>query len=378
MKIPKPNTKLKPILENKNFHEVSHSRVNQKLRNEWEKCQTQMLQEESKPFDYTSWKNLIAESPSLPTSPIGISCSKGESREIKNIYKTDSFTINILGIAHEVRIFGLLEGADGMNAANFSKKRLNETLKFFLEQFNERGLTTGGIWNALKITFAEIYENWVDIIFETFDISTTSICISMLLDGNIWTASTGSSRSILVTNTGRVFQLSEDILFPRAKRRTQSLSKSKIRASSRPKITKIALNTFKEGGHLLLFSREIAKIAEVKQLGAAITEYQHIPAQSLAHLIVCSAVDSGGKKNLSLITIKIPREHSRSIENAYLLEEKKFAEELEIGSEEMKEEPQDPIEIYHKPTIKKKVPIQPTKTPPEKSKRISNFFFSYF
>jgi protein phosphatase 1L len=199
-------------------------------------------------------------------------------------------------------------------------------------QFHPDGnLTDQGIWNALKLTFVHLSDR-----FKKLDPNSgTTATVVLMLDGTLWTANVGDSRTILVDSSSGTAQLSEDAK-PSDPRYQKGIEKrggvidfnqippringslAVARAigdanvgpgvSSRPKITKMLLSQIHSGSHLVLTCDGIYDVASTRQVGRAVRVQGALKKNplSIARDLVFSAYRAGSEDNLSALVVCIP------------------------------------------------------------------------
>jgi len=163
--------------------------------------------------------------------------------------------------------------------------------------------------------------------------SGTTATVAILLDGNLWTANVGDSRTILQDASQGTMQLSEDAkpsdpqYLKGIKKRGGEVFSQRINGilavgralgdgnvgpgvSARPKITKIDLSEIRSGSYLILACDGIYDVASTRQIGGFVHKCtQRIwesSSLSLARDLVFSAYRAGSQDNLSALVVRIP------------------------------------------------------------------------
>ena len=234
-----------------------------------------------------------------------------------------SFDLKVGGEVYPVSLFGVFDGHGGGQASAYVRDNLQKKLVEMLIRFCPNELTNEGIWNALKLTFVGLNKDLAH------PRAGTTATVSMILDGKLWTANVGDSRTILDDAT----QLSEDAKpnDPRYRggitNRGGMVFRDRVNGqlavaraigdhslkdqddqgfvvSARPKITMIPLSEIEAGTHLILACDGIYDVASTRQVSTAVREDRDTSAVELAKNIVYSAYQAGSTDNLSALVFK--------------------------------------------------------------------------
>lgn len=294
--------------------------VETKLAKELTCARLQMEQEIDKAFVYQEGDLGHAERERVGSYDVGICHFIGRRDAMEDEHLSTAFEIRINGKMYPVQLFGIFDGHGGSETSKFLKANLKETLEQSLKEF---GVSEDGIWNALKITFVRLNEQFVGSAGST-------ATVALFLDGHLWTANVGDSRTIL-DNRGQQIQLSEDakpgdaryqrgiknrggwveyLEIPRVNgclgvARAIGDHELNGAVSARPKITKIPIKKIKPGSHLILTCDGVYDVASTRQIGRAVHENRNLNPMELAKNIVYSAFHAGSNDNLSAMVIKI-------------------------------------------------------------------------
>lgn len=138
--------------------------------------------------------------------PVGIASCKGSRETMEDADLATTGSIELKDGSHPFELYGVFDGHGGAEASSFVKKNLARYLLNELEQRNRDGLTDEGIYHALKACCIKLDADYVCP--EGMDDGTTA-AIALILDGKIWIANVGDSRTILIKD-GKPLQASED------------------------------------------------------------------------------------------------------------------------------------------------------------------------
>ncbi|MBS0626798.1 MAG: protein serine/threonine phosphatase 2C family protein, partial [Verrucomicrobia bacterium] len=152
--------------------------------------------------------------------------------------------------------------------------------------------------------------------------SGTTATVAMILDGKVWIANVGDSRTILDNG----IQLSEDAkpTDPRYQKgienRGDKVFLGRINGclavaraigdhdvgtiNPRPKITVYPLSKVLKGGHLILACDGVYNVSSTRQVAAAVWNHKNLSVKELAKNIVYSAYIAGSEDNLSVLLVK--------------------------------------------------------------------------
>jgi serine/threonine protein phosphatase PrpC len=291
-----------------------------KLRNQFEHAQNQAAQELDKAFQYLAAPANFqghAQSERIADHEVGVCHFIGRRPTMEDEHLTTSFDLNVGGRAYPVQLFGIFDGHGGGEASIYVRDNLERKLHETLNEFCAGGLTDEAIWNALKITFVRLKGEFNE------RQSGTTATVAMILDGKLWTANVGDSRTILDNG----IQLSEDakptdpryrqgienrggvVRFNRVNGNlavARAVGDHNVGAiSARPKITVYPLSMIPRGSHLILTCDGIYDVSSTRQIAAAVRAHRNQSAAELAKNIVYSAYQADSGDNLSALVVKL-------------------------------------------------------------------------
>lgn len=296
--------------------------IQRKLASELQYATMQMEQEKDGPFRYLEGSVGTFASESVGEYQTGVCHFIGSRPTMEDEHLAVSFDLEIGDKIYPVRLFGVFDGHGGNEAALYLKAHLKDKLKKTLLEENESDLSDEGIWNALKRTFVRIDQKFKGS-------SGSTATVAMVLNGKLWTANVGDSRTILQNGSGTQ-QLSEDAE-PGNPRYKKSIEKrggvvenqdcprvngiavgraigdpiSNGALSARPKITMIPLTSIHPNSHLILSCDGIFDVASTRQIGQAVRDHAGESCETLAKNLAYSAFQAGSKDNLSALVIKL-------------------------------------------------------------------------
>jgi len=297
-----------------------------KLYKELRFAKSQAAQEPDKAFQYfaasAEFEGKVL-SGRIASYEVGICHFIGRRKKMEDQHLVTSFKLPIGNRSYPVQLFGIFDGHSGGAAARYMKKNLKYKLRKTLNEFCASELTNEAIWNALKISFIRLNQEFKN------SKSGTTATVVMILDEKLWTANLGDSRTILDNG----IQLSEDAkpanpryqkgiehrggkVFSKRANGTQrvngrlaiarSIGDHNIGAiSARPKITVYPLSEILNGNHLILACDGIYDVSSTRQVAAAVQAHKDLPSAELAKNIVHSAFVAGSGDNLSALVVKL-------------------------------------------------------------------------
>lgn len=268
----------------------------------------------------------------------GISYAQGLRGEMEDAHLTTKFHVKILNQIYSVNLFGIFDGHNGGEAAKYVAAHLQSVFCEKLQEAHSHKTDTTDqnerfteiVWNSLKQTFVQLHK---DVLKEEGKSGTTAT-VSIILNGQLWVANVGDSRTI-ITDSDQVVQLSEDAK-PVNERFKKSIIKrggnlfggcltshdwshflSVARAigdklyglviNPRPKITRTRIEDLGAEKFLILACDGIWDVLSTNSVAQLIKENQaNSTPEQLAKLIVERAYELGSKDNLSAIVYKIP------------------------------------------------------------------------
>lgn len=294
-----------------------------KLEKELRCAQRQMLEEEDgENFHYLAGNLGVSGAEQVGGCNVGFCHFIGRRPTMEDEHLATAFDLNVNGRNYPVRLFGIFDGHGGDATAKFLKARLKDMLEQTLIELNQNGLTDEGIWNALKLTFVRLNQEFVGE-------SGSTATVAMTLDGKLWTANVGDSRTILV-NGEEIMQLSEDAepTNPRYRKGIENRG-GEVRwnfgmrvngiiavaraigdhilngaISARPKITMIPFERIRQGSQLVLACDGIYDVASTRQVGGAIKGHWNHSPERKAKNLVFSAHQAQSQDNLSAMVVQ--------------------------------------------------------------------------
>lgn len=327
--------------------------IKNKLDYQFNRCQKQAAQEWNKRFQYLSDSTGFrcdSLEKKVADIEVGVCHSIGRRDAMEDTHLATSFNINIDNHDYPVQLFGVFDGHGGSDAAIFVQKNLKSVLQKKLQTCSKGGLSDEAVWNALKETLANLSDDYrknqaakshslmnrllplnmfgkaeessaIDEL--SFSRPGTTATVAMILDGKLWTANVGDSRTLLDNG----IQLSEDAK-PTDLRYKQNIYKRGGTVSDgrvngqlavaraigdeyirgvnpRPKITVIPLSQINEGSHLILTCDGITDVASTRQLAQDVRSHRTESAQKIARDLVYSAYEAGSQDNLTAMVVKL-------------------------------------------------------------------------
>jgi len=294
-----------------------------------------MNSERDKAFEYRSaprdWGKIInhgnCERKPVTNYQVGIAHAQGRRVTMEDEHLAVSFDVAIQGRAYTVQLFGIFDGHGGREVATFVKDHLQDYIHSHLVKFNPTGLTNDGIWNALKIAIGHLNLEVKDR--PHFNRMGTTATLAMILDGKLWTANVGDSRTV-IENRGDSIQMTEDAKpdNPRYKKGVENRG-GFVRTSDCPrvngdlaiaraigdhrlngavsapaKVTMIPLGQLSLDFQLILCCDGVYDVASTRQVVGAAHTHQILPVDQLARNIIYSAHQSGSNDNLSCMVVR--------------------------------------------------------------------------
>ncbi len=249
---------------------------------------------------------------------IGVAHCQGKRPTMEDEHLNTAFTVtDSNGAKHQVQFFAIFDGHGSKETARTIKNYLPQYLKV---QLSRTDLSDTSIWNALKIGCMTTNEKLKEIEVDGGSTAT----MALIVDGSIWCANVGDSRTILVEDNGSFGQLSEDAkpTDPRYAKgiynRGNVIWDNRVNGrlavarafgdfnvgviSARPKITKTKLPS---KGHLVLACDGVWDVGSTRQVAQAIYKNRTSTPIDLAKNIVHSAFLAGSMDNLSALVVKL-------------------------------------------------------------------------
>jgi serine/threonine protein phosphatase PrpC len=203
---------------------LSEELIKVKLERELEYAHLQATKEKAKDsFHYQKASNDFIRNSHLSSDQLSAAVhAQGprDSQEDTDVIASFSVTDRISGNIHQVDLSGIFDGHGGSVASSFLQKELKNKLQEIFQKLHdqtlegplavlnqEQGLTKVAIWNILKYVCVELNQDFKKQHPDELSGSTASFSIT--LDGKLWTANLGDSRTILVSKK-QSLQLTED------------------------------------------------------------------------------------------------------------------------------------------------------------------------
>lgn len=323
---------------------ILHS-LPQKLR----QAQEQLQQEVDHQFQVIS--QLVAWGKPVPPLPTeshavgpfvyGVCHLKGRRESMEDEHIAGSIELNILGVRQTAHIFGILDGHDGVRCAQFVKEHLLSEIQTQITKLQTEHSTFNReeiIWNALKMAFVALSENYSGE-------EGTTATVAMVVGDELWVANCGDSRTILNANSTPI-QMTEDMkpalrTMPRGllndsryythftKRiidrggyvfgreddppRVEGIistcgaigDRSIHGISARPVITMKKLSELPEHTDLILCCDGITDVGSTREIAAVRDQLPGAPSDQLARIIVTSAFGGYSMDNLSCLVVRL-------------------------------------------------------------------------
>jgi protein phosphatase 1L len=312
--------------------EINDDAIHRRLINQMAHAERQMRAEPAKAFrPALAPPNWISHEERVGNLAVGVCHAQGRRPTMEDEHLAVQFNLQIGGRNYPVQLFGVFDGHGGPAASRYIRDHLREKLSEALRECNPTGLTEAGIWRALKIAFVRLDRDFGTAHPGVADDQGSTATVAMVLDGKLWTANVGDSRTVL-DNAGTPVQLTEDAKpgdarykkniekrggavvdvggVPRINRRLavgraigdHALSRA---INPRPKITVKPLSEIRAGSHLILCCDGIYDVAKTTDIVANVHVHRFFTASTLARNIVYSAYQSGSTDNLSALVVKI-------------------------------------------------------------------------
>lgn len=298
--------------------------IERRLNTEWKAAQNQMNSELKKPFRYIEYS--YANAPDIRVGNLEVADYHyiGRRPEMEDESLAVSFNLHIGGKDYPVQLFGVFDGHGGKQVSSYLKTHFQEKLTQTILEFNANGLSSAGIWNALKMTTVRLDQDFQRE-FPHLGTPGSTAAVAMLLDNQLWCANVGDSRIAMNCN-GTPYQLTEDAKpdDPKYKKgiehRNGMVFGGRINgilavgraigdhslngaASGRCKITRVPFE-IPPGSVMVLGCDGIWDVASTKQVVAAIQEHQNDSLNCIAKNIVYSAYSSGSMDNLTCMLVR--------------------------------------------------------------------------
>lgn len=271
--------------------------------------------------------NIVGESKKISSiGDVGVASCQGWRDTMEDADIADEGSFKVKDKEYPFQIFGICDGHGGSNASAFVKANFNIYLKEALEGNNQEKLTDEGIFKALRACFQKLDADYTGS-------DGTTATIAMILNGKIWVANVGDSRTILVKD-GQATQASEDAKpsIGRYKKKIEGLgglvignlvngilavaraigdkeivgAEGECCVCPNPKTACYSLKDFK-GGYLVLGCDGLYDIATTNEVGKAIQQMdeKRQSAEEMSRRLVFSAIKRGSRDNVSIVVVKL-------------------------------------------------------------------------
>lgn len=262
---------------------------------------------------------------------VGIASCQGMRPTMEDAEIAANQSFKVKDTEHSFEVFGVFDGHGGDKASAYVKANIQQYLKNALEDQNPETLTDEGIFKALKACCQKL-----DADYDGADGTTATITV--ILNGKIWVANVGDSRTILVKGN-KVVQASEDAKpgMDRYKKTIEKLGGCVINyfgidrvngnlavaraigdkniigddgktccISPNPKITCYSLDDFK-GGYLVLACDGLYDVASTNEVGKAISKMEKAgdSVENMGKQLVYQAITNGSKDNVTAMVVKL-------------------------------------------------------------------------
>ena len=291
-----------------------------KLDRQFARTQKQAEEEVDGPFQFLAAPRDFpgeAHTEKVGGYDVGVCHFIGRRPSMEDEHLATTFNLNVMGKVYPVQLFGVFDGHGGREAAIHVRENLEQVFQQTLEEFCSKGLTDEAIWNALKIACVKL-----KIGFDQRHAGTTAT-IAMILDGKLWSANVGDSRTILDNG----IQLSEDAKpdDPNYKNGIENRGGQVIGSrvngilgvaraigdhsvgavSSRPKVTVYPMAKIPKGTRLILGCDGIYDVGSTRQVAAGARAHHRQSVAELARNIVYSAYKARSGDNLSATVVTL-------------------------------------------------------------------------
>lgn len=270
-------------------------------------------------------KPLFAENLTTTYCKVGRAYCEGyrESMEDADLVAEGEVVIGTVTIPFE--LFGLFDGHGGPHASAFVQANLFDYIKNALEK-HRAPLTDESIYTSLEEAILKLDADYV----ESFEGTTATI--ALIIEGKIWVANVGDSRTILVKN-GTATQASEDAkpYIPRYKKKIEKLGgqvlgkrvngylavgtaigdravvgkEGQCCVVANPKITHFPLDNF-IGSTLILACDGLYDVATTDEVCKAVSLMESKNSEAfIAKSLVYHAIVHGSKDNVSVMVVRL-------------------------------------------------------------------------
>lgn len=318
--------------ERENRLSKDEAAIRRSLNVQMQRCAEQMANEPLKRFGYlnapSDWHG---HEERVGNRQVGIAHAQGRRGTMEDEHLATSFDLVIGARHYPVQLFGIFDGHGGPEASRFVRDNLQRKLQETLAEFNQNGLSEGGIWKALKKTCIRLNRDFKNLHGAVANNQGTTATIAMILDNQLWTANVGDSRTVL-DNNGTPEQLSYDakpdderfrrgiehrggevVNVGRVPRVNGVLAVARAigdhhlngAISARPKITRKPMSEIQPNSHLILCCDGVYEESRTRDVVAAAHANGNLSPGDLARNIIYSAHQAGSGDNLSALVVKI-------------------------------------------------------------------------
>ncbi len=265
---------------------------------------------------------------------VGVASCEGYRRGMEDAELTTSIEFIIQGQSYKGELFGVFDGHSDKQASQYVKDHLVEYLTIALQKAVGHGetLTEEHIFKALKTCCQELDQAYAT----TNNRDGTTVTFALILEGKIWVANVGDSRTVL-SNNQVAYQLTEDAepQIDRYKKKIEKLggwvmetpAVSRVNGTlgvgraigdhsyqkdgkkcvvPNPKISCYALDQI-TNGYLILSCDGVYESSTTNQIVAALNERveKEESIDVIAKRLVLSVIDSGSEDNVSMVIVKL-------------------------------------------------------------------------
>ncbi|MRI32343.1 hypothetical protein EOPP23_05020 [Endozoicomonas sp. OPT23] len=121
-----------------------------------------------------------------------------------------TFDINVAGRKQVVSLTGVFDGHGRSDAADYAKAHIAEKLQARLNEYGSKELTDTVIWNAIKVAFVDLNHSFLHDSSDREASAGTTINVALKIGNQLWVGNLGDSRAMILTESGKSIQLSED------------------------------------------------------------------------------------------------------------------------------------------------------------------------
>ncbi len=239
-----------------------------------------------------------------------------------------------------IPLFGVFDGHGGPDTANFVRDNIQQKFREALIEFNPNGLTTDGIWKALKITSVRLHEAYQQqpnqLPGGKRDDQGTTAALAIILDDYLWVANLGDSRVIL-NNDGEAIQVScdADPADERSKKKVNKRSGAVLdmaRPGQEPNLrvngllavpgaigdgflngasftrfslTRIPLSELSPNASLIIGCDGLFDVATTEQSVELAEKYKHLPPKDRAEILVKAAMNAHTRDNVTVLVVDL-------------------------------------------------------------------------